>query len=179
MICLLFLSVPFSSLLTKKKKARCMAARTPKIATWGNILAAALTFIVGITFSYMGGYTRLHYGPDSQFASFTVSAVFFFVILLLSVYIYIYDWCRLPLSVVLCSCFFSFSSIDSMRKNRNFYFLLYACDGRILSSIDSSSVFCRRKRKNTTTWLATPFEHFEHVQERTHIHYDITYVCIW
>lgn len=49
-----------------------MAARTPKIATMGNFIAAGLTFIVGITFSFLGGYTRLFYGPDSQFASFTV-----------------------------------------------------------------------------------------------------------
>lgn len=50
-----------------------MAAKSPKIATMGNFIAAGLTFIVGITFSFMGGYTRLNYGPDSQFASFTVS----------------------------------------------------------------------------------------------------------
>lgn len=50
-----------------------MAAKTPTIAAMGNLIAAALTFTVGITFSFMGGYTRLHYGPDSQFASFTVS----------------------------------------------------------------------------------------------------------
>lgn len=50
-----------------------MAAKTPKIATMGNLIAAGLTFIVGITFSFMGGYARLNYGPDSQFAEFTVS----------------------------------------------------------------------------------------------------------
>ena len=50
-----------------------MAAKTPKIATMGNLIAGGLTFIVGITFSFLGGYTRLNYGPDSQFASFTVS----------------------------------------------------------------------------------------------------------
>lgn len=49
-----------------------MAARTPKIATMGNLIAAGLTFIVGITFSFLGGYMRQGYGPDSQFASFTV-----------------------------------------------------------------------------------------------------------
>ncbi|CAM9703548.1 unnamed protein product [Ascophyllum nodosum] len=49
-----------------------MAARTERIATAGNIIAAGLTFIVGITFSFLGGYTRLNYGPDSVFAKFTV-----------------------------------------------------------------------------------------------------------
>lgn len=52
-----------------------MAAKTPEIATMGNLIAAGLTFIVGITFTFMGGYARLNYGPDSQFASFTVSAM--------------------------------------------------------------------------------------------------------
>lgn len=51
-----------------------MAAKTPKIATMGNLIAAGLTFIVGITFTFMGGYARLNYGPDSQFAQFTASA---------------------------------------------------------------------------------------------------------
>ncbi|CAN0077118.1 unnamed protein product [Pylaiella littoralis] len=62
----------FGNLAALDFQARCMAARTPKIATMGNLVAAGLTFIVGITFTFMGGYTRLHYGPDSQFASFTV-----------------------------------------------------------------------------------------------------------
>lgn len=53
-------------------QARCMAAKSAKIATLGNFIAAGLTFIVGITFSFLGGYSRFHYGPDSQFASFTV-----------------------------------------------------------------------------------------------------------
>lgn len=52
-----------------------MAAKTPKIATMGNLIAGGLTFIVGITFSFMGGFSRLEYGPDSAFASFTVSSV--------------------------------------------------------------------------------------------------------
>lgn len=52
-----------------------MAAKTPKIATMGNLIAAGLTFIVGNTFTFMGGYTRLNYGPDSRFASFTVSVI--------------------------------------------------------------------------------------------------------
>lgn len=49
-----------------------MAAKTPRIATAGNLIAAGLTFMVGITFGFLGGYARLFYGPDSQFASFKV-----------------------------------------------------------------------------------------------------------
>ncbi|CAM9258817.1 unnamed protein product [Ectocarpus sp. 12 AP-2014] len=62
----------FGNLAALDFQARCMAAKSPNIATMGNFIAAGLTFIVGITFSFMGGYTRLNYGPDSQFASFTV-----------------------------------------------------------------------------------------------------------
>ncbi|CAN0148101.1 unnamed protein product, partial [Hapterophycus canaliculatus] len=62
----------FGNLAALDFQARCMAAKTPKIATMGNLIAAGLTFIVGITFSFMGGYARLYYGPDSQYASFTV-----------------------------------------------------------------------------------------------------------
>ncbi|CAM9568961.1 unnamed protein product [Sphacelaria rigidula] len=62
----------FGNLAALDFQARCMAARTPKIATMGNLIAAGLTFIVGITFSFLGGYMRQGYGPDSQFASFTV-----------------------------------------------------------------------------------------------------------
>lgn len=49
-----------------------MAAKTPKIATMGNFIAAGLTFIVGVPFGLLSGYTRLFYGPDSQFAVFSV-----------------------------------------------------------------------------------------------------------
>lgn len=62
----------FGNLAALDFQARCMAAKTPKIATMGNLIAAGLTFIVGNTFTFMGGYTRLNYGPDSRFASFTV-----------------------------------------------------------------------------------------------------------
>lgn len=85
------LCLPFSSLPIRyffvdvNAQARCMAAKTPKIATMGNLLAAGLTFIVGITFSFMGGYARLSYGPDSQFASFTVRIPVF-----LSLFIYLF-----------------------------------------------------------------------------------------
>lgn len=49
-----------------------MAAKTPNIATAGNLIAGGLTFIVGITFSLLGGFTRFYYGPDSEFAEFDV-----------------------------------------------------------------------------------------------------------
>lgn len=39
-------------------QARCMASRTPRIATIGCLIAAFLTFLVGIPFSYLGSITR-------------------------------------------------------------------------------------------------------------------------
>jgi Na+/proline symporter len=39
-------------------QARCMAAKTPSIATWGCILGGLFTFFVGIPFSYLGALTR-------------------------------------------------------------------------------------------------------------------------
>jgi hypothetical protein len=47
-----------------------MAAKTPQIATIACILAGIATFIVGVPFSYLGGFARLHYGPDSPYAEF-------------------------------------------------------------------------------------------------------------
>jgi len=39
-------------------QARCMAAKTPKIATYGCLIGGLFTFFVGIPFSYMGAITR-------------------------------------------------------------------------------------------------------------------------
>eukprot|EP00953_Heterococcus_sp_UTEX-ZZ885_P006141 3779-Heterococcus_DN1.PRE.5 len=50
--------------------ARCMAAKTPQIATLSCILAGIATFIVGVPFAYLGGFARLYYGPDSPYAEF-------------------------------------------------------------------------------------------------------------
>ncbi|KAG7347179.1 sodium:solute symporter [Nitzschia inconspicua] len=51
-------------------QARCMAAKTPSIATYGCLIGGAFTFFVGIPFAYMGSITRVYYGPDSIHASF-------------------------------------------------------------------------------------------------------------
>jgi hypothetical protein len=51
-------------------QARCMAAKTPQIATLSCILAGIATFIVGVPFAYLGGFARLYYGPDSPYAEF-------------------------------------------------------------------------------------------------------------
>lgn len=55
---------------SKSFQARCMASKTPKIATIGCAIAGCLTFVVGIPFAYLGAITRVHYGPDSVHASF-------------------------------------------------------------------------------------------------------------
>lgn len=47
-----------------------MAAKTENIATMGNLIAAGLTFLVGIPFAYLGAITRTYYGPDTPRASF-------------------------------------------------------------------------------------------------------------
>ena len=48
-----------------------MAAKTPAIATIACVMAGIATFAVGIPFAMLGGFTRLHYGPDSIYAAFT------------------------------------------------------------------------------------------------------------
>jgi hypothetical protein len=47
-----------------------MAAKTPRIAVWGCYAACAITLAVCIPVTYLGGLTRLHYGPDSKYAQF-------------------------------------------------------------------------------------------------------------
>ena len=39
-------------------QARCMAAKTPKIARVGCIIGGLFTFLIGIPFAYLGGITR-------------------------------------------------------------------------------------------------------------------------
>lgn len=60
----------FGNLAALDFQARCMASKTPKVATIGCAIAGCLTFIVGIPFAYLGAITRHHYGPDSARASF-------------------------------------------------------------------------------------------------------------
>lgn len=48
-------------------QVRCMASRTPLIATVGCIIAGFLTFLIGIPFSYLGSLTR--YVPSSSLFS--------------------------------------------------------------------------------------------------------------
>jgi Na+/proline symporter len=68
----------FGNLAALDFQARCMASKTPKIATIGCLLAGCLTFFVGIPFAYLGAITRTFYGPDTARASFvtdTCSAI--------------------------------------------------------------------------------------------------------
>jgi Na+/proline symporter len=60
----------FGNLAALDFQARCMASKTPKIATIACLIAGCLTFFVGIPFSYLGAITRTHYGPDSTRAEF-------------------------------------------------------------------------------------------------------------
>jgi hypothetical protein len=50
-----------------------MAAKTPKIATIGNLAAGVMTFVVGIPFGLLAGYSRYYYGPDSPYAEFAAN----------------------------------------------------------------------------------------------------------
>ena len=70
MYLLIFLHSSDNVFLCINCKARCMASRTPKIATIGCFIGGLLTFFVGIPFSYLGAITRVYYGPDSAQASF-------------------------------------------------------------------------------------------------------------
>jgi Na+/proline symporter len=60
----------FGNLAALDFQARCMASKTPKIATIGCLIAGCLTFLVGIPFAYLGAITRTHYGPDTPRAEF-------------------------------------------------------------------------------------------------------------
>ena len=60
----------FGNLAALDFQARCMASRTPKIATIGCLIAGVMTFFVGIPFAYLGAITRTFYGPDSARAEF-------------------------------------------------------------------------------------------------------------
>jgi Na+/proline symporter len=60
----------FGNLAALDFQVRCMAAKTPKVATWGCIIGGCLTFFVGIPFAYLGSITRVYYGPDSAHAEF-------------------------------------------------------------------------------------------------------------
>lgn len=68
----------FGNLAALDFQARCMASKTPKIASIGCLVAGCLTFLVGIPFAYIGAITRTFYGPDSPRAEFvadTCSAI--------------------------------------------------------------------------------------------------------
>jgi Na+/proline symporter len=60
----------FGNLAALDFQARCMASKTPKIATIGCLVAGCVTFFVGIPFAYLGAITRTFYGPDTARASF-------------------------------------------------------------------------------------------------------------
>ena len=60
----------FGNLAALDFQARCLAAKTPKTAQIGCIVAGLLTFLVGIPFAYTGAATRYYYGPDSPHAEF-------------------------------------------------------------------------------------------------------------
>jgi Na+/proline symporter len=51
-------------------QARCMAAKSAKIATIGCLVAGVLCIILGVPFAYLGSIARLYYGPDTTRASY-------------------------------------------------------------------------------------------------------------
>ncbi|KAF8071320.1 cho-1 [Scenedesmus sp. PABB004] len=51
-------------------QARSMAARTPRIARIGNILAGLVLMAFSVPFGLLGGYARKYNGPDSPYAEF-------------------------------------------------------------------------------------------------------------
>lgn len=60
----------FGNLAALDFQARCMASKSPSVATIGCAIAGCLTFFVGIPFAYLGSITRVDYGPDSARAAF-------------------------------------------------------------------------------------------------------------
>ena len=67
----------FGNLAALDFQARCMASKTPRIATIGCLIAGCVTFFVGIPFSYLGAITRTFYGPDSARAEFVTDVSLF------------------------------------------------------------------------------------------------------
>eukprot|EP00775_Hariotina_reticulata_P010197 gene10197-10358_t len=51
-------------------QARSMAAKSPKIARWANIIAGLVLMAFSVPFGLLGGYARKFNGPDSPFAEF-------------------------------------------------------------------------------------------------------------
>ena len=72
----------FGNLAALDFQARCMASKTPKIATIGCLLAGFVTFFVGIPFSYLGAITRTYYGPDTARAEFVTDVSVFCLFIL-------------------------------------------------------------------------------------------------
>lgn len=60
----------FGNLAAIDFQARCMAARSEKIATVANLIAGTLGMFVGVPFAFLGGISRFYYGPDSKYAKF-------------------------------------------------------------------------------------------------------------
>jgi Na+/proline symporter len=51
-------------------QARCMAAKSAKIATNGCLISGMLCILLGVPFAYLGSIARIYYGPDSTRASY-------------------------------------------------------------------------------------------------------------
>jgi hypothetical protein len=49
---------------------RSMAAKTPRTARWGNIIAGIVLVGFCMPFGLLGGYARKYNGPDSPYAVF-------------------------------------------------------------------------------------------------------------
>jgi hypothetical protein len=60
----------FGNLAALDFQARCMAANSPRAATYGCIVGGCFTIFLGVPFAFMGAIVRATYGPDSQFAEF-------------------------------------------------------------------------------------------------------------
>ena len=57
-------------------QARCMAAKSAKIATIGCFVAGCLCIILGVPFTYLGSIARVYYGPDTTNASYETDVSF-------------------------------------------------------------------------------------------------------
>ena len=60
----------FGNLAALDFQARCMAAKTARIAQIGCLMAGMLGIMVATPFALMGGVARYYYGPDSIHAEF-------------------------------------------------------------------------------------------------------------
>ncbi len=64
------LVLSFGNLAALDFQQRCIASKTPRIATIGCAISGCLCLALGIPFTYLGSIARVYYGPDTPYATY-------------------------------------------------------------------------------------------------------------